>query len=66
MLEALDIATIATVVGLGVKGYMSMDKRLTKVEIMQKLMLRKNGYNDDEEIENEIANELDNHKNKRR
>lgn len=62
MLEALDIATIATVVGLGVKGYMSMDKRLTKVEIMQKLMLRKNGYNDDEEIENEIANELDNHK----
>lgn len=62
MLDALDIGTIAVVVGLGIKGYMSIDKRLTKVEIMQRLLLRKNGYDNDGELDEAIATELNNHK----
>lgn len=50
---------------LGVKGYLDLNKRVTRIEIMQRLLLRKNGYHDDEELDSIIENELNNHQNRR-
>ena len=56
------IGGTVTLVVLGVKAYTGLSDRVTRVEIMQRLLLRKNGYEDDDELDRAIAIEIDNHK----
>jgi len=49
-------------VALGARAYMSLSDRVSRIEIMQRLLLRKNGYDDDNELNKAIASELDNRK----
>ena len=56
------IGGTVTLVVLGVKAYTGLSDRVTRVEIMQRLLLRKNGYEDDDELDRAIAIEIDNQK----
>ncbi len=68
----MEVATIAASsaiviagLGLGVKGYIGLSDRMARLEAMQRLLLRKNGY-DREDIEQEIEMELHGNEGKRR
>jgi len=48
-------------VTLGAKAYVCLSDRVSRIEILQRLLLRKNGY-DDDELERAISIKIDNHK----
>jgi len=50
-------AMVFAALGLGVKGYIGLSDRMARLEAMQRLLLRKNGY-EREHIEQEIEREL--------
>jgi len=51
---------VIAAVAAGAKGYCGLSDRISRVEAMQRLVLKKNGYRE-EEIEKEIQHELNNH-----
>lgn len=61
-MDMIGLAIAVPVVVLGIKGYINLSDRVSRIEILQRLLLRKNGYNDDDELNRAIASELDNHK----
>jgi hypothetical protein len=66
MVDISAIAAGAAVVAIGVKCYIGFDRRVTKNEIMIRLVLKRLGYNGDGDIDREVSAELLNRKNNKK
>jgi hypothetical protein len=60
----LTIILLPVMITLGVSGYCGLSNRISQVEAMQKLLLRKHGY-DDDSLKVAIKDELNNNKHKK-
>jgi hypothetical protein len=65
MVDVSALAAGVAMTAVGVRCYMGIERRIVKLEIMQRLLLKKNGYLGNGDIEEAIQEETRNHKNRR-